>query len=76
MDLPVSGDVLLPANLAAARVRVSRQLLNWWRRTGKLTPAAADRTGRPLYRLGDVVQVERQTRRSPQSHRYASTSPP
>jgi DNA-binding transcriptional MerR regulator len=63
-------DTKLPAHLAAAMVGVSRQLVNYWRTSGKLKPV--DRDGRrPLYRLGDILQVERSTRHSPQSHRAA-----
>lgn len=63
-------DARIPAHLAAATVGVSRQLLNWWRRSGKLKPV--DNSGRqPLYRLGDVFHVEATTRNSPRSHRAA-----
>ena len=63
-------DAKLPAHLAAAMVGVSRQLINYWRTSGKLHPVAYD--GRsPLYRLRDVLHVERATRRSPHSHRAA-----
>lgn len=63
-------DAQLPAHLAAAMVGVSRQLINYWRSSGHLTPVDAD--GRsPLYRLGDLLAVERDMRRSPQSHRSA-----
>ena len=58
----------LPAHLAARLVGVSRQLVNYWRSAGKLEPVGYD--GRsPLYRLGDVVRVEAEARRSPQSRR-------
>lgn len=61
-------DAKLPAHLAAAMVGVSRQLINYWRRSGRLEPVAVD--GRsPLYRLGDILDAERDMRRSPQSHR-------
>lgn len=63
-------DARLPAHLAAATVGVSRQLLNWWRRSGKLKPVGV-RGRQPLYRLGDVFHVEAATRRSPRSHRVA-----
>jgi hypothetical protein len=54
---------LRPAD--AARVAgVSRQLVNWWRSRGKLQP---DTDGK--LRLGDVLQVERDTRRSKHSRR-------
>lgn len=58
----------LPAHLAAERVGVSRQLVNYWRRRGLLRPVGVQ--GRsPLYRLGDVFEVEAATRRTAQSHR-------
>jgi len=68
MLLAEDPDTLLPGVLAAARAEVSRQLLNYWRQTGKLRPAEV-RDGRPLYRLGDVLEVERATLHSSQSRR-------
>ena len=63
-------DAKLPAHLAAAMVGVSRQLVNYWRRAGKIAPVA--HAGRsPLYRLGDVLEAESAARRSPRSHRAA-----
>ena len=61
-------DMLLPGVLAAERVEVSRQLLNYWRQSGKLRPVEY-RDGRPLYRLRDVLEVEAATLRSSQSRR-------
>lgn len=63
-------DVLIPGHLAAERVGVSRQLINYWRISGQL-PVATWRDGRPLYRLGDVLAAERATRRS----RFSSRNP-
>ena len=41
--------------------RVCRHTIAWWRSSGRLT--VRDRRGRsPLYRFGDVLQVERDTR--------------
>jgi hypothetical protein len=63
-------DAKIPAHLAAAMVGVSRQLVNYWRSEGHLVPV--DHDGRsPLDRLGDLLAVERDMRRSPQSHRTA-----
>lgn len=62
-------EALLPASLAALRVGVSRQLFNYWRATGKIIPVAFGSDNRPLYRHRDILEVERATRRSPQSHR-------
>jgi hypothetical protein len=67
----VDMDALLPANLAALRAGVSRQLFNYWRASGKIQPVDTDQRGRPLYRHGDILTVERDTRRSPNSHRRA-----
>lgn len=58
----------LSAHQAAELVGVSRQLVNWWRSSGKLKPITTK--GRsPLYRLADVLETEAQTRRSPHSRR-------
>ena len=54
----------LPAAMVARRLGVSRQLFADWVRRGKLSPAAHGPNGRPLYRLIDAAEVERQTRRS------------
>lgn len=63
---------LVTASLGAHRVCVSKQLVNYWRTTGKITPVATDKRGRALYRLRDIVRVERETRRSAQSHRKSA----
>jgi hypothetical protein len=66
-------DARLPAHQAADLVGVSRQLFSWWVRTGKLESVAiAGRT--PLYRLGDVLEVEKQMRRSAQSRRKVGSA--
>jgi predicted site-specific integrase-resolvase len=70
-------DAKLPAHLAARLVGVSRQLVHYWHTAGHLTPVAV--SGRqPLYRLGDLLAVERDMRNSPHSHRrhHASTPMP
>ncbi len=54
---------LTPAQ-AALVLQVSRQLVNYWRTTGKIVP---DDTGR--YRYGDLLTAERDTRRSTKSSR-------
>jgi hypothetical protein len=63
-------DALVPASMAARAANVSKQLFNYWRRSGKVKPAG-ERNGHALYRLGDVLKVESETRRAPQSHRAA-----
>jgi hypothetical protein len=60
----VDLDARVPAWFAAQRAGVSKQLLNYWRTKGKVAP---DERG--LYRLGDVLVVESQTRRSSTSSR-------
>ena len=67
---PYDMDALLPAHMAAEKCNVSTQLFNWWVRTGKLKPV--DNEGRPLYRLRDALNVEKQMRRSGQSRRKVS----
>lgn len=47
---------------------VCRHLIGMWKTLGKLCPVG-QRGRSPLYRWGDVLQVERDTRRSGQSHR-------
>jgi DNA-binding transcriptional MerR regulator len=61
-------DARLPAHLAARLVGVSRQLINYWRASGLIVPVG-HRGRSPLYRLGDILAVEADTRRSPQSRR-------
>lgn len=67
--LGVLADELLPASAAARAatalgVRVAESTVRTWRRRGVLAPAVdergnprADRAGRPLYRVGDVVDL-------------------
>lgn len=62
----------LRAGQAAEQVGVSKQTFNYWRRQGKITPVAHDRAGRALYRLGDALVVERDTRQAKQSSRTVS----
>jgi hypothetical protein len=71
----VNLDALIPAHQAALLVRVSRQLVRKWtlRPTNPLRPADVAPDGRPLYRVGDVLDVERETRRSPKSHRQLAS---
>lgn len=63
IDLP-NLDVRLTATQAAAAVGVSKQVLNYWRSSGKLTPGPDGR-----YRYADILAAERATRRSGYSHR-------
>lgn len=67
------GD-LLPAFLIARNLGVSRQLVYWWTRNGKLEAAGKGEDGRPLYSYRAAAQVDRETRRSPLSHRLTSVA--
>jgi len=69
---PYDMDSLLPAHKAAEMCNVSKQLFNWWVRSGKLEPV--DTEGRPLYRLRDALNVEKQMRRSAQSRRKVGSA--
>lgn len=64
MQPRVNLDARLPAHLAALAVGVSRQLFNYWRTSGKISP---DERG--LYRYGDAVLLEADMRRNPRSSR-------
>lgn len=64
-------DALVTAAEAAASAHlrgVSRHLIGMWRLSGKLEVKAM-RGRSPLYRYGDILIVERETRRSGYSHR-------
>lgn len=67
--MPLDLDARLRPADAARAVGVSKQLINAWRTRGWVKP---DDLGR--YRLGDVLQVERQKRRSPFSTRNVRSS--
>lgn len=64
------GD-LQPAARCAQRVGVSKQLFRYWVLRGKLEAAGEGADGRPLYSTRQAAMVERDTRRSPLSHRAA-----
>lgn len=63
MNLPTLN-ARLTATQAATAVGVSKQLINYWRASGKLTRGPDGR-----YRYADVLTVERLTRGSCHSHR-------
>lgn len=65
----MNRDALLTVTQAAQLARVSKQLVNWWRTSGRIP--ATQRAGVWRYRLGDVLTVESETRNAPQSHRAA-----
>jgi hypothetical protein len=63
---------------AAQAARVAEHVIRTWRTRGwisldgsrkKLPVAATDSAGRPLHRYSDVLNAERETRRSGKSHR-------
>lgn len=60
---------LLPAVLIAKELGVSKQLVYWWVKAGKLKPADTAPDGRALYSLRDAAIVDRDTQRSPHSRR-------
>ena len=63
-----SLDDILTTAQAAEHVNVSRNLIDYWRTTGRLKPAG--RYGRSwLYRRGDVADTELAMRDSSQSRR-------
>lgn len=65
-------DLLVTATEAAStpwlRSDVCRHLIGMWRHQGKLE-TRGQRGRSPLFRLGEIVAVERSTRRSGFSHR-------
>ncbi len=63
MNLPNLG-ARLTATQAAAAVGVSKQVVNYWRTSGKL-----ERGTDGLFRYADVLNAERAARRSGYSHR-------
>jgi len=64
-------DAQVRAADAAKYLGISRQLINYWRASGKVEPVG--RKGRNvLYRLRDLVEVEREMRYSPMSHRTSA----
>jgi len=66
----VNLDALLTGAQAAKAAGVSKQLLNYWRTSGKL-----DRQPCGRYRLGDVLTTEAAMRNSSQSRRARQLSP-
>jgi hypothetical protein len=64
-------DVQVPGWFICRQLDITKQTLNYWVASGKLTPTASDSHGRPLYRYGDALEIERQTRHSPNSRRGA-----
>lgn len=69
-----SPDAKLPAFMIARKLRVSRQLVNYWRTSGKLAQAGEGADGRPLYRLLDAAVLEAKMRNDPKSSRKRELS--
>lgn len=68
-------DTLVPAWFACRLTGVPKQTFHSWVASGKLRPVHGH--GRHArYRYRDVLQVERQTRRHPKSHRARLNPPP
>lgn len=73
----INNDALLTAAQASRWFmqrgqNVSQRMISDWRRAGHLAPAKLDKAGRiqrPYYRLGDLIQIEGDTRMSGLSHR-------
>lgn len=63
----MDGD-LLPAFLIAKEVGVSRQLVYWWVKTGRLEKAG-EHNGRALYSLTAAARLDKAMRHSPLSRR-------
>lgn len=61
-------DAVLTASEAARVARVTKQLFNYWRAKGKIVSCGTHRS-RPVYRLGDVVDVEAEMRGNSRSSR-------
>lgn len=57
------GDALVTTAQAAAAVFVPAGTVRSWVSRGQLQPSGLDSRGRPLYRLADVWEAERETRR-------------
>jgi hypothetical protein len=65
---------LLPAFLIARGLGVSRQLVYWWVKNGKLKRAGTAKDGRALYSYRAAAKVDRDSKRSPLSHRATSAA--
>lgn len=62
-------DVQVPGWFICRQLDITKQTFNYWVSSGKLAAVASDGQGRPLYRYGDALEAERQTRRSGRSRR-------
>lgn len=62
-------NALLRASEAAAYFRCHRQRIANWVKAGYLAAFDKDGKGRPRYRLADLINAEKTTRRHPKSHR-------
>jgi DNA-binding transcriptional MerR regulator len=62
-------DARLNRAQAAAWLNVDPPRISAWKRAGLIAPVEVTASGRTLYRLGDLLNVERQTRQSQKSSR-------
>jgi hypothetical protein len=62
-------DARVTAAEASRLLPVSRQLIAMWRSAGKVV-VRGKRGASPLYRLGDLIKVEHETRQTRKSSRY------
>lgn len=60
---------LINTTEAAAACGVGRSTISMWVARGHLKPTGLDNSNRPLYRLGDVLIVARDTRRRAAGYR-------
>lgn len=59
---PADLDRLVSTVEAAESIGVHPQTIRQWKTRGKLSPSGLDKYSRPLYKLVDVLRVERETR--------------
>src|SRR5688500_6542649 len=69
VDRLYGPNALLPAFLLARRLALSRQLVNYWHKSGKLEQAGEGVDGRPLFRFIDGAKLEAAMRDNPNSRR-------
>lgn len=64
-----STPVLVGTAMAARLAGISKQAFNYWRTSGKIAPAGVGPDGRNLYRVAEVLAVERAASRVPHQNR-------
>lgn len=68
-------DARLNRRQAATFLNISPNLVSVWKAAGLINPVETTPQGHTLYRLGDLLEVERATRRSPKSSRNPERRP-